>query len=236
VISLKVAVIGAMNEEIERMLTEMEVEETIDYASVRFYKGKMFGGDIVLCKSGVGKVNAALTTQVLIDRFGITHILFTGVAGALDERLDVGDLVISTSAMQHDLDASPLGFKRGEIPMFEGDSDFRASEALLTYAEKAAEVLVDRTVITGRVLSGDQFIANSEQVAELRKIFNGACVEMEGASVAQVATMNKIPFVIIRSMSDKANGTASMSFTEFTDIASEQSHILVKSILQQLKG
>ncbi|MDV2684739.1 5'-methylthioadenosine/adenosylhomocysteine nucleosidase [Alkalihalophilus lindianensis] len=233
---MKVAVIGAMNEEIERMLTEMEVEETIDYASVRFYKGKMLGRDIVLCKSGVGKVNAALTTQVLIDRFGITHILFTGVAGALDERLDVGDLVISTSAMQHDLDASPLGFKRGEIPMFEGDSDFRASEALLTYAEKAAEGLVDRTVITGRVLSGDQFIADAEQVAELRKTFNGACVEMEGASVAQVATMNKIPFVIIRSISDKANGAASMSFTEFTDIASEQSHILVKSILQQLKG
>ncbi|WP_368503532.1 5'-methylthioadenosine/adenosylhomocysteine nucleosidase [Alkalihalophilus sp. As8PL] len=233
---MKVAIIGAMNEEIERMLTEMEVEETIHYASVRFYKGKMLGRDIVLCKSGVGKVNAALTTQVLIDRFGITHILFTGVAGALDERLDVGDLVISTSAMQHDLDASPLGFKRGEIPMFEGDSDFRASEALLTYAEKAAEVLGDRTVITGRVLSGDQFIADAEQVAELRKTFNGACVEMEGASVAQVATMNKIPFVIIRSMSDKANGAASMSFTEFTDIASEQSHILVKSILQQLKG
>ncbi|PAM92636.1 5'-methylthioadenosine/S-adenosylhomocysteine nucleosidase, partial [Flavobacterium sp. IR1] len=153
-----------MNEEIERMQKEMSVEETITFAKVPFYVGKMCGIDIVLCKSGVGKVNAALTTQILIDRFEVSHILFTGVAGALDESLEVGDLVISTSAMQHDLDASPLGFKRGEIPMYDGDSDFKASTRLVEIAKEAAASLTDRQVVCGRILSGDQFIANKEEV------------------------------------------------------------------------
>lgn len=233
---MKVAVIGAMNEEIERMQKEMSVEETITFAKVPFYVGKMCGIDIVLCKSGVGKVNAALTTQILIDRFEVSHILFTGVAGALDESLEVGDLVVSTSAMQHDLDASPLGFKRGEIPMYDGDSDFKASTRLVEIAKEAAASLTDRQVVCGRILSGDQFIANKEEVKQLKELFNGVCVEMEGASVAHVSDMNDVPYVIIRSMSDKANGEAQISFQEFTDIASEQSHLLVKAMLKELKG
>ncbi|WP_100373792.1 5'-methylthioadenosine/adenosylhomocysteine nucleosidase [Bacillus sp. FJAT-45037] len=233
---MKVAIIGAMNEEIERMLKEMEVTATLIYAKVSFYEGIMEGNQIVLCKSGVGKVHAALTTQILIDRFEVSNIIFTGVAGALDETLEVGDLVISSSALQHDIDASPLGFKRGDIPMYDGESDFQACPTLIQLAKEAAGALTKRKVITGRILSGDQFIANGDEVRQLREDFDGACVEMEGAAVAQVATMNEVPFVIVRSMSDKANGEASMSFNEFTDIASEQSHVLVSQLLSKLKG
>ncbi len=189
---------------------------------------------MILCKSGVGKVNAALTTQILIDKYEITHLLFTGVAGAVDHTLDVGDLVVSTSAMHHDIDASPLGFKRGEVPMYEDSSDFKADENLVRLAVKAAKEVTNKHVVQGRVMSGDQFIADSEYVQSLRNDFDGACVEMEGAAVAQVAVMNQVPYVIIRSISDKANGEASMSFSEFTELASEQSHILVSRLLENL--
>jgi adenosylhomocysteine nucleosidase len=231
---MNVGIIGAMNEEIEQMKAEMEITSTIKQATVTFYEGMLHGQKIVLCKSGVGKVNAALTTQILIDRFQVTHLVFTGVAGALEEGLDVGDLVISTTAMHHDIDASPLGFERGQIPMYEGSSDFKANEFLIRLAENAAKSVLNRNLVKGRILSGDQFVASYETVKFLRKQFNGVCVEMEGAAVAQVATMNNIPFVIVRSMSDKANGEATMSFQDFTVLASEQSYLLVKEMLKQL--
>ncbi|WP_100405132.1 5'-methylthioadenosine/adenosylhomocysteine nucleosidase [Bacillus solitudinis] len=233
---MKIGLIGAMSEEIEQFKAEMEVHTIRTIATVTFYEGTLGDIEIVLCKSGVGKVNAALTTQVLIDMFEITNLIFTGVAGALDTSLEVGDLVISTSAMQHDIDASPLGFKRGEIPMYEGASDFLADSNLINIAEAAAGTLVNRRIMKGRVVSGDQFVANAEFVQELREEFGGVCVEMEGAAVAQVSSMNSIPFVIIRSMSDKADGVASMSFSEFTILASQQSYLLVKEMLRQLKG
>ncbi|MDT8859367.1 5'-methylthioadenosine/adenosylhomocysteine nucleosidase [Alkalihalobacillus sp. MEB130] len=233
---MKIGIIGAMNEEIERMKTEMEIVETHIFATVTFYEGKMNGQDLILCKCGVGKVNAALTSQILIDKFTISHLLFTGVAGAVDDSLDVGDLVISTSAMQHDLDVTPLGFKKGEIPYFNGSSDFQADETLIQMAVQAAKALPDRRIVQGRIVSGDQFIADHKYVQSLREEFTAACVEMEGAAVAQVAAMNDVPFVIIRSMSDKANGEASVNFQEFTVLASEQSHLLVSNIVRTLKG
>ncbi|WP_332634615.1 5'-methylthioadenosine/adenosylhomocysteine nucleosidase [Halalkalibacter flavus] len=233
---MKIGIIGAMNEEIERMKSEMNVISTHTIATVTFYEGTMHEQDIILCKSGVGKVNAALTTQILIDKFAISHLLFTGVAGAVDESLDVGDLVISTSAMQHDLDVTALGFKKGQIPYFDGSSDFQADEELGRIAVRAAETLTKRHIVQGRIVSGDQFIADNEYVTSLREEFTAACVEMEGASVAQVAVMNDVPFVIIRSMSDKANGEASINFQEFTELASEQSHLLVSNIVKMLKG
>ncbi|GAE34170.1 5'-methylthioadenosine/adenosylhomocysteine nucleosidase [Halalkalibacter akibai] len=231
---MKIGIIGAMNEEIERMKAEMKVSETHVYASVTFYEGTLKEKKIILCRCGVGKVNAALTTQILIDKFEISHLLFTGVAGAIDESLNVGDLVISTSAIQHDIDVTALGFKKGQIPYFEDSSDFEADSTLVKMAVAAAEESTERHIVQGRVVSGDQFIASAEIVQTLRSEFDAVCVEMEGAAVAQVAKMNQVPFVIIRSMSDKANGEASMNFAEFTQLASEQSHLLVSSILKKM--
>ncbi|KGA96616.1 MTA/SAH nucleosidase [Alkalihalobacillus alcalophilus ATCC 27647 = CGMCC 1.3604] len=231
---MKVGIIGAMQEEIEQMKAEMDIQLESNKAGVTFYEGLMLEHDIVLCKSGVGKVNAALTTQILIDTYKITHLIFTGVAGGLLEALNVGDIVVSTSAMQHDIDGSALGFKKGEIPMQEGTSDFVADPVLVEIAEQAAIELSVAEVIKGRVLSGDQFVADRDKVVALREEFDGVCVEMEGAAVAQVAALNDVPFVIIRSISDKANGEASLSFADFTKLASKQSHDFVCKMLIKL--
>ncbi|OIJ18230.1 5'-methylthioadenosine/S-adenosylhomocysteine nucleosidase [Anaerobacillus alkalidiazotrophicus] len=229
-----IGIIGAMDEEIRLFKESIEFKEEVVKATITFYVGIFKGKDVVICKSGVGKVNAAITTQLLIDHFSVSKIIFTGVAGAVDHDLNIGDIVISTSAVQHDLDASALGFKKGEVPMFDFSSDFPADSELIELAQQASSCLEGVNVVTGRVLSGDQFIADHKKVEELDKVFSGKCVEMEGASVAHVAMLNSIPFVVIRSMSDKANGEANVNFTEFTKLASERSYTIVQNMLEKI--
>ncbi|MDT3425677.1 adenosylhomocysteine nucleosidase [Paenibacillus forsythiae] len=224
-------IIGAMDEEIKLLLEQMEHSEAVVRAGITYYKGSIGGNSIVVSKSGVGKVNAAVTTQIMIDSFGAHKILFTGVAGALHPELEVGDIVISSECMQHDVDVTPLGYARGVIP-YQDTSVFPADPELVQFAEQACRNLGVRYV-TGRVLSGDQFIASQESVAVLREQLDGACAEMEGAALAQVCHMNGIPFVVIRSMSDKADGSADVSYAEFTETASRQSHQILSVILNK---
>ncbi|MBY6035163.1 5'-methylthioadenosine/adenosylhomocysteine nucleosidase [Fictibacillus nanhaiensis] len=233
---MRIGIIGAMDEEIVYMKDSLDIYGESIYAQNKFFEGTHHNKEVVLCKSGVGKVNAAITTQILIDRFQVTHILFTGVAGALDSSLEVGDIVISSSAMQHDIDASALSpdFPKGTIPMFAFDSEFKADDKLIKLAEVAAENLSGPQVMVGKVLSGDQFIADRELVENYCKLFNGTCIEMEGSAVAQAAFLNEVPFVIIRSISDKANGEAPASFGEFTALAAKRSSDMVESIIEAL--
>ncbi|MCZ8520246.1 5'-methylthioadenosine/adenosylhomocysteine nucleosidase [Paenibacillus caseinilyticus] len=229
----KVGVIGAMKEEIELFHEGMkDVRESVK-AGITFYEGTFHGRSIVLCKSGVGKVNAAVTTQILIDLFGVAAVLFTGVAGAVDPELNVGDIVVSTECLQHDMDVTALGFPRGTIP-YEATSLFAADEKLRRLAAEVSSELFGGRVKEGRVLSGDQFISSRETVGQLYSELSGACTEMEGAAVAQACTMNGIPFVIIRSMSDKADGSAHVNFAEFTQQASENSFRIIDGMLQRL--
>ncbi|MFI2857587.1 5'-methylthioadenosine/adenosylhomocysteine nucleosidase [Paenibacillus sp. JSM ZJ436] len=228
-----VGLIGAMDEEIELLLNEMECSERVVKAGITYVKGTLQGKEVVVCKSGVGKVNAAITTQVLIDSFGVSQILFTGVAGALDPELNIGDIVISSSCMQHDMDVTPLGFQRGVIP-YQEVSDFPADKELVFLAEDACQTLEDVSYKIGRVLSGDQFIASRETVELLYSELQGACAEMEGSAVAQACYMNGVPFVVIRSMSDKADGSAHVNFAEFTVASSRRSHRIVSRMLSQL--
>lgn len=234
VISLRIGIIGAMDEEITLLKKAVSIRETVVRANMTFYIGMLHNKEVVICKSGVGKVNAAVTTQILVDQFSVKSIIFTGVAGAVDPELNIGDIVISTSSMQHDIDASALGFKKGEIPLFSLSSDFLADKNLVLLAKKGAEQLGEVKVKLGRVLTGDQFVADYNKVKSLWEEFQGVCVEMEGAAVAQTAMLNEIPFVIIRSMSDKANGEANVNFAEFTVLASEHSFRIVDSIVSQL--
>lgn len=225
-----IAIIGAMDEEIELFFKEMqEIKETYK-AGITFYTGVLFNQHVVLCKSGVGKVNAAICTQILIDQFKVDYVIFTGVAGGVDPSLNIGDLVISTECQQHDLDASILGFPRGHIPFAE-HSIFPADERLISYAVESGKRLNDVQVVCGKVISGDQFIANKEQVKALYEEFHAACVEMEGAAVAQVCFLNQIPFVIIRSLSDKADQSAPVNFQEFTKLAAKRSYLIVQGML-----
>ncbi|WP_339315642.1 5'-methylthioadenosine/adenosylhomocysteine nucleosidase [Paenibacillus sp. FSL R10-2734] len=227
-----IGLIGAMDEEIKLLLEGMENKEAKVKAGIHYYIGNILGKSVVLCKSGVGKVNAAVTTQILIHSFGVSRVLFTGVAGAVHPELNIGDIVISSTCVQHDMDATALGFSRGEIP-YQENSIFQADPALVQLAERACNELGQKYLV-GKVLSGDQFISNAEIVAKLREELDGACVEMEGASVAQVCEMNATPFVIIRSMSDKSDGSAEVNFKQFTVEASHRSHSILEFMLQHL--
>ncbi|WP_338555765.1 5'-methylthioadenosine/adenosylhomocysteine nucleosidase [Paenibacillus sp. KS-LC4] len=227
-----IGIIGAMVEELELLGQHVQVTRETVKAGITYYEGQFHDKTVIYCKSGVGKVNAAVCTQILID-LGADCVLFTGVAGAVDPALNIGDIVVSTSCIQHDMDCSPLGFARGEIP-FHVRSEFVADERLVQLAVDASNRLFEGHSLQGIVLSGDQFIASRETVALLRETMNGACAEMEGASVAQVCDMNEVPFVIIRSMSDKADGSAHVNFPEFTVQAAANSYAIIDDIVRHI--
>jgi adenosylhomocysteine nucleosidase len=229
----KLGLIGAMDEEIELLIQQMENQNEAEHAGIRYREGLMFGKEVVVCRSGVGKVNAAVCTQLLIDRFGVDAVIFTGVAGALDPELNIGDIVVSTESMQHDMDVTALGFERGVIP-YAPASVFAADADLLERAYASSAKLFEGKVKRGRVLSGDQFIASRDVVRQLHEELHGACTEMEGAAVAQVCAMNGVPHVIIRSMSDKADGSAHMNFAEFTQLAAEHSYRIVADMIARM--
>ncbi len=230
---MRIGIIGAMDEEIELMLKSFDDFQSETIATIFFHQGKIEDKEVVLCKSGVGKVNASVATQILIDRFQVEKIIFTGVAGGVHPELNIGDVVISNECQQHDIDASPLGFPKGEIP-FHQRSIFLADPTLIKIALAASKEVISGNTVVGKILSGDQFIASREQVRMLYESYNGYCVEMEGAAVAQVCDLNHIPFVIIRTLSDKADGSAHVNFGEFVQMAAEISNKIVHKMLARL--
>ncbi|QKS72077.1 5'-methylthioadenosine/adenosylhomocysteine nucleosidase [Paenalkalicoccus suaedae] len=227
-----IGIIGAMDEEIAHFKGKLanQSEETI--AGLTFLQGEWQGRNVVITKCGVGKVNASIATQKLIDRYHVSEILFTGVAGACNPSLNIGDMVISSVCQQHDIDASPLGFPKGTIPMFDGPSIFEADTKLVERVSSIASGVTDTNVIVGKVVSGDQFIASRETVEELHNDFGADCVEMEGAAVAQVAFVHNVPFVILRSISDKANGDAPADFTSWVTESAKRAALIVDHYLQ----
>lgn len=232
---MRIGIIGAMDEEIALYMEAMSQTTTTVKAGMTYYSGQLEGNDVVLCKSGVGKVNAAVTTQILIDQFQVKRVIFTGVAGAVHPELNIGDIVVSTDCIQHDMDVTPLGFAPGQIPYTE-QWIWKADQTLMEKAVEAGKELeAGVQVVTGRILSGDQFVASREKVAALYEQFGAHCTEMEGAAVAQVCAMNSIPFVVVRSMSDKADGSAHVNFVEFTKLASQRSFAIVSKMLVDAK-
>ena len=219
---VKTGIIGAMDEEVAT-LKEALTEETVQtVAGMEFHEGKLDGIDVVVVKCSVGKVNAAACAQILISVFDVDRIINTGVAGSLDASIDIGDIVVSTDAVQHDMDATALGFARGEIPysdvfVFPADEEMRKSAV-----EAVKAVAPDIHAFEGRVCSGDQFIASHEQKDAIISAFGGLCCEMEGASIAQVCCLNEPPYVIIRAISDKADDSEEMSYIEFERAAAER--------------
>lgn len=226
-----IGLIGAMDEEIRLLLESMEEVQTSNTAGITYHEGRIGEKKVVLCKSGVGKVNAAVCTQVLIDHYHVDAVVFTGVAGALDPELEIGDIVVSKACMQHDMDVTPLGFARGIIP-FQETSIFPADSVLVELALQVSRRLFDGKAREGLILSGDQFVADRELVKLLHEQLGGTCTEMEGSAVAQVCHMNGLPYVVIRSMSDKADGSAHVNFPEFTQLASKHSYQIVEGMLR----
>lgn len=229
-----IGIIGAMEEEIVALKEKMNITEEKNMVGLTFYVGTFAGKNLVLVKSGIGKVNAAICAQALIDRFDVEKIIFTGVAGSLSEELHVGDIVLSEDAVEHDMDASPLGDPIGTIPRM-GIANFPADKDLISLAlESAKEMNAEYRVLTGRVASGDQFICTEEAKNKIRTTVGGMCAEMEGAAVAHTCYLNHIPFLIIRAISDGAGEDAGLSFEEFCVLAAKRSSALVEHLIGKM--
>lgn len=207
-----IGIIGAMDEEVAALKEAMETEETVERAGMTFLKGTLCGKDVTVVRSGIGKVNAGICAQVLVSEFQADVLINTGIAGSLDARIDIGDMVISTDALYHDMDATSFGYPLGEVPRM-GLLAFPADERLVRLAAEAnAEANPDIHTFTGRVVSGDQFVASDEVKSRILENFGGLCTEMEGAAIAHAAYLNKVSCVIIRAISDKADGSASQDY------------------------
>ena len=230
---MKLGIIGAMAVEIAALKENMRDIQTTQKAGMNFYEGKLEGLDVVLVQCGVGKINAAMCTQILIDCFAVTHVINTGIAGSLLAELDIGDLVISKDAIHHDFDLRFWGRPVGQVPGMDVIA-FPADAEMVTLAFAAAESVNAGHTKIGRVASGDQFICSKEQKEKIIADTEGICAEMEGASIAHTAYRNKIPFVIIRAISDKADDSAEMDYPTFEAIAADRCARVTMAMAKQL--
>lgn len=232
-IDKKVGIIGAMDIEVKMLREELVDSKEIVTGGLVFVEGKLNNTSVVIVKSGIGKVNAALCTQLLVINFGVTHVVNTGIAGAMASGLKVLDFVVSEDALYHDFDTTGFGYKPTVIPQMDC-SDFKADPKMIEAALAAFKTLKaaeGHSLVTGRIASGDQFISSKEQKEKIRSVCNPACVEMEGTAIAHACYINKVPFAIIRCMSDMAddNGENIYNFNE--EEAACLSASLVKNML-----
>lgn len=227
-------IIGAMDEEVAKLKEEMQDVTIKTKASMDFYKGTMSGKDVVVVRSGIGKVNAGICAQILVDEYGVDALINTGIAGSLNADINIGDIVLSTDALQHDVDATGFGYELGVIPRME-TSVFTADEKLRKLAmECCKEVNPDIAVFEGRVVSGDQFISDKNVKNRILENFAGYCTEMEGAAIAQAAYLNNVPFLIIRAISDKADDSATEDYPTFEAKAIKHSVNLMKEMVARI--
>lgn len=227
-------IIGAMDEEVAKIKEHMERVEERTIASMNFLKGTVKGHPVVVVRSGIGKVNAAICTQILADVYGVDAVINTGIAGSLNADINIGDIVLSTDALEHDMDAVAFGYPVGQIPRMDTLS-FTADEKLRKIAKETCErVNTDVSVFEGRVVSGDQFISDKAKKEWLVENFAGYCTEMEGAAIAHAAYLNGIPFLIIRAISDKADDSASVDYPAFEAKAIEHSVRLLLALCEAL--
>ena len=224
-------IIGAMEVEVATLKSAINNLEVTKKAGMEFCMGNIFGKDVVVVKSGIGKVNAAICTQILVDDFNVDYVINTGIAGSLKAEINIADIVISSDVLHHDMDATGFGYPLGQIPRMEVLS-FEADKKLIELADKACKkVLPEIGTHIGRVVSGDQFISDKTVKERISSNFDGYCTEMEGAAIAQAAYLNKVPFVILRAISDKADDSATMDYPTFEKQAIANSVKLIKELV-----
>ncbi|WP_295296290.1 5'-methylthioadenosine/adenosylhomocysteine nucleosidase [uncultured Brachyspira sp.] len=232
----RIAIIGAMDCEIDNFKNMIENLEEIEIANITYYKGKLCGKDIVLLKSGIGKVNAAIATTIAIEKFNVEKIIFTGVAGSGNPDYDISDIVISKNLIEHDFDTSALdGDELTVLVKGYNDNYYPADNSLIEIAKTAAQkVITDNKVYVDTIATGDQFVGDNNKVKQIHNKFKAGAIEMEGASVAHAALMFKVPFVVIRSLSDKADSDAIVDFPKFVAKAAENSKKIVIEMLNNI--
>ncbi|OQY38134.1 MAG: 5'-methylthioadenosine/S-adenosylhomocysteine nucleosidase [Spirochaetaceae bacterium 4572_7] len=231
---MRVGIIGAMEEEVEILRDKMQISETLDKGGCNFTQGTLNGVDVVLLKCGIGKVAAAVGTTILIDQFSPDVVINTGSAGGLSTDLNVGDIIISNSVMYHDVDVTIFGYAYGQLPKM--PVAFTPDSKLISSAKKAANRVKNIHIRDGLIITGDSFIHTDTAVKNIKsKLPKMEATEMEAASIAQVCYMFKIPFLVIRSISDVPSKESKQSFEEFLVVAAKNSGRLVEEILVELK-
>ncbi len=229
-----IGIIGAMEEEVELLKEKMTDTVIMEKAGMKFVKGTLKGQTAVVVRSGIGKVNAGICTQILADEFQVEAVINTGIAGSLKAEINIGDIVLSTDTMQHDVDAREFGYPLGQIPRME-TLTFLADENLRKLAKEVCEeVNPDIQVFEGRVASGDQFVADKETKEKIIENTQAYCTEMEGAAIGQAAYLNKIPYLVIRAISDKADDSAHVDYPTFERQAIRHTVNLVSSMMERL--
>ncbi|WP_186429986.1 5'-methylthioadenosine/adenosylhomocysteine nucleosidase [Clostridium sp. BSD9I1] len=228
-----IGIIGAMIEEVEPIINEMSIERKLSKAQMEFNLGKIWAHDVVVVKSGIGKVNAAVCAQILIDEFNVDKVINVGVAGGVGEDVLPGDVVIADSLVQHDCDSTAFGERKGQIPRMD-TFDFKCHDELVLKAKAACEKVSECKCFVGRIVTGDQFIADRDKIIWLSEEFGALACEMEGGSIAQVCHLNNVPFVIIRSASDNANNGAHIEYEKFKPIAVKNSIGILKNMIETM--
>jgi len=232
---MTVGIIGAMEEEIVYIKEKMAVLNSRNVAGIQFFAGKMGAQSVVIARCGIGKVNAAVCTQVMVDMFGVDCIINTGVAGSMDQAVHLGDVVISTDLVQHDFDTSAFeGEPLGYIPRL-GVRFFEADKALVEAAATAAKAVLEiegAKAHEGRIASGDQFITETALKEKIKHHFKPLCVEMEGAAIAHACYLNDIPFIVIRAISDNSDGDTK-TYENYLSIAARNSSNIVEGIVER---
>ena len=229
-----IGIIGAMEVEVAILKEKMEDVRIIKKASMDFYEGILAGKKVVVVRSGIGKVNAGICAQILADVFSVDAIINTGIAGSLNKNINIGDIVLSTDVVQHDMDATGFGYRKGQIPQmpvffFNADDNLRRLAA-----EVCKEVNPDIQVFEGRIASGDQFVCDQDVKNRIVSEFSAYATEMEGAAIGQAAYLNEIPFLVVRAISDKADGSAQMDYSEFEKTAVDHSVRLTLNMLARI--
>ena len=216
-----IAIIAAMDEEVEsikRLMVDISIKEI--YES-QFIMGKLNNKKLVLVKCGVGKVNAAMTTQILIDNFDIEYVINVGTAGSLNDNIEIGDLVIAEKLVQHDFDITVFGHEKGYITNI--GKYFYSDKSLIEKAKFTIEQMNEKfNQHIGIIATGDIFVQNIDVKNRIKEEFNAECVEMEGAAIAQVCTLDKVPFIVIRAISDKPNGNNNIVFETYLQMVCER--------------
>jgi len=225
-----IGIIAAMDEELEPLLKDIELDRKEAKAKMEFSLGRLYGKEVVLVRSGIGKVNSAICTQILIDDFKVDKVINVGVAGGIEEHIYPGDVVIAENLVQYDMDTSAFGDKIGQVPRLD-TFDFKCDEDMVSKAKAACDKIDEHKSFVGRIVTGDQFVADLNKIKWLREEFSGLACEMEGGSIAQVCYLNDVPFVVIRSISDNAQNDAHMDYEKFILIAVKNSVNILKGML-----
>ncbi|MDD5888835.1 MAG: 5'-methylthioadenosine/adenosylhomocysteine nucleosidase [bacterium] len=230
----KVGIIFAMEEELKELIKYLNIENEYTIFDLIFYEGKIHNIDCVLVKCGVGKVNAARTTQILIDNIKVDYIFNIGVAGGVSNILKIGDIVIGENLVQHDFDITAFNHEKGYIP--EIGVYIKSDEYLYTIANNVLREKNELNVVSGVIASGDIFCTEEKMGEKINKKFNALCVEMEGASIAQICYLNHIPFLVLRSISDTPNNNNTITYEKFLETSSKNIAKAMNEILEKLSN